>query len=70
MEAASGAGGAFAVLCALRYLQRTGQGQFLDFAQAENMLPHLQEYFMDAAMNGRDLPPRGNHHPAMAPHNC
>lgn len=70
MDAASGAGAAFAVLCALRHRRRTGQGQFIDFAQAENMLPHIGEYFMDAAMNRRDISPMGNHHPAMAPHNC
>jgi crotonobetainyl-CoA:carnitine CoA-transferase CaiB-like acyl-CoA transferase len=70
MDAASGAGGALAVLCALHYRERTGKGQLIDFAQAENMLPHIGEYFMDAAMNGRDLPPMGNHHPRMAPHNC
>jgi crotonobetainyl-CoA:carnitine CoA-transferase CaiB-like acyl-CoA transferase len=70
MDAASGAGAAFAVLCALHYRERTGQGQFIDFAQAENMLPHLGEAFMDAAMNRRDLPRMGNRHPAMAPHNC
>jgi crotonobetainyl-CoA:carnitine CoA-transferase CaiB-like acyl-CoA transferase len=70
MDAASGPGGAFAVLCALHYRQRTGQGQFIDFSQAENMLPHLGEYFMEAAMHGRDAVPMGNRHPAMAPHNC
>lgn len=70
MDAASGAGAAFAVLCALHYRQRTGQGQFIDFAQAENMLPHIGECFMDAAMNQRDVSSMGNHHPAMAPHNC
>jgi crotonobetainyl-CoA:carnitine CoA-transferase CaiB-like acyl-CoA transferase len=70
MDAASGPGGAFAVLCALHYRQRTGKGQYIDFSQAENMLPHLGEYFMDAAMNGRDPVPMGNRHPAMAPHNC
>ena len=70
MDAASGPGGAFAVLCALHYRQRTGEGQYIDFSQAENMLPHLGEYFMDAAMNGRDPAPMGNRHPAMAPHNC
>jgi crotonobetainyl-CoA:carnitine CoA-transferase CaiB-like acyl-CoA transferase len=70
MDGASGAGGAFAVLCALHYRKRTGTGQLIDFSQAENMLPHLGEYFMDAAMNGRDLPPMSNRHPRMAPHNC
>jgi crotonobetainyl-CoA:carnitine CoA-transferase CaiB-like acyl-CoA transferase len=70
MDAASGPGGAFAVLCALHYRQRTGKGQYIDFSQAENMLPHLGEYFMESAMTGRDPVPMGNHHPAMAPHNC
>jgi crotonobetainyl-CoA:carnitine CoA-transferase CaiB-like acyl-CoA transferase len=70
MDAASGPGGAFAVLCALHYRQRTGKGQYIDFSQAENMLPHLGEYFMESAMTGRDPVPMGNHHPTMAPHNC
>jgi crotonobetainyl-CoA:carnitine CoA-transferase CaiB-like acyl-CoA transferase len=70
MDAASGPGSAFAVLCALHYRQRTGKGQYIDFSQAENMLPHLGEYFMASAMTGRDAAPMGNRHPAMAPHNC
>jgi crotonobetainyl-CoA:carnitine CoA-transferase CaiB-like acyl-CoA transferase len=70
MDAASGPGAAFAVLCALHHRERTGEGQFVDFAQAENMMPHIGEFFIDAAMNGRDTEPIGNHHPAMAPHNC
>jgi crotonobetainyl-CoA:carnitine CoA-transferase CaiB-like acyl-CoA transferase len=70
MDGVSGAGGAFAVLCALHYRRRTGQGQCIDFSQAENMMPHLGEYFMEAAMHGRDVPPMGNRHAAMAPHNC
>jgi crotonobetainyl-CoA:carnitine CoA-transferase CaiB-like acyl-CoA transferase len=70
MDTASGPGGAFAVLCALHYRRRTGKGQFIDFAQAENMLPHLGEYFMEAAMHGRDSMPIGNRHPTMAPHGC
>jgi crotonobetainyl-CoA:carnitine CoA-transferase CaiB-like acyl-CoA transferase len=70
MDAASGPGGAFAVLCALHYRQRTGKGQYIDFSQAENMLPHLGEYFMESAMTGRNPAPMGNRHPAMAPHNC
>jgi crotonobetainyl-CoA:carnitine CoA-transferase CaiB-like acyl-CoA transferase len=70
MDTASGATAAFAVLCALHYRRRTGKGQFIDFAQAENMMAHIGEYFMDAAMNARDMPPMGNRHPAMVPHNC
>jgi crotonobetainyl-CoA:carnitine CoA-transferase CaiB-like acyl-CoA transferase len=70
MDAASGAGAAFAVLAALHHRERTGQGQFIDFSHAENMMPHIGGFYMDAAMNGRDATPIGNHHPAMAPHNC
>lgn len=70
MDAASGSGAAFAVLCALHHRERTGQGQHIDFAQAENMLPHIGEFLLEAAMHGRDARPMGNHHPAMAPHNC
>ncbi|PON14074.1 hypothetical protein C2W62_30990 [Candidatus Entotheonella serta] len=70
MDGVSGTGGPFAVLCALHHRRRTGQGQLIDFSLAENMMPHLGEYFMDAAMNGRDLPPMGSRHPLMASHNC
>jgi crotonobetainyl-CoA:carnitine CoA-transferase CaiB-like acyl-CoA transferase len=69
MDAASGPGAALALLAALHYRERTGQGQFIEFAQSENMLPHLGEFFLDAQMNQRDAGPLGNHHPRMAPHN-
>jgi crotonobetainyl-CoA:carnitine CoA-transferase CaiB-like acyl-CoA transferase len=69
MDTASGPGAAFALLMALHYRDRTGEGQFIEFAQAENMLPHLAEYLLDAQMNQREPRPMGNHHPAMAPHN-
>ena len=66
MDAASGPGAAFVLLAALHYRERTGQGQFVEFAQSENMLPHLGEFFLDAHMNQRDARPLGNHHPRMA----
>jgi crotonobetainyl-CoA:carnitine CoA-transferase CaiB-like acyl-CoA transferase len=69
MDAASGPGSAFALLMALHYRDRTGEGQFVEFPQAENMLPHLGEFFLDAQMNRRRYGPLGNHHPRMAPHN-
>ena len=69
MDTASGPGVAFAILAALHYRDRTGQGQFIEFAQAENMLPHLGEFFLDAQMNQRDGCPLGNGHPRLAPHN-
>lgn len=69
MDTASGPGVAFAVLTALHYRDRTGQGQFIEFAQAENMLPHLGEFFLEAQMHQRPGPSLGNAHPRMAPHN-
>ena len=69
MDTASGPGAAFALLTALHYRDRTGEGQFIEFAQSENMLPHLAEYFLDAQMTQRQHRPLGNHHPRMAPHN-
>jgi crotonobetainyl-CoA:carnitine CoA-transferase CaiB-like acyl-CoA transferase len=69
MDTASGPGAAFAILIALHHRDRTGEGQFIEFAQAENMLPHLAEYLLDAQMNQRQHRPLGNHHPRMAPHN-
>ncbi len=69
MDTASGPGSAFALLSALHYRDRTGEGQFIEFAQAENMLPHLAEYFLDTQMNQRPHGPHDNHHSHMAPHN-
>ncbi len=69
MDTASGPGAAFALLTALHYRDRSGEGQFIEFAQAENMLPYLGAYFLEAQMNQREYGPMGNHHPRMAPHN-
>ncbi|MCX6024157.1 MAG: CoA transferase [Chloroflexi bacterium] len=60
----------FAALSALRHRQRTGKGQFIDFGQCEAFMPHLGEYFMDYAMNGRVAGRIGNRHPQWAPHGC
>jgi crotonobetainyl-CoA:carnitine CoA-transferase CaiB-like acyl-CoA transferase len=70
MDAASGAGAAFAILAALLYRQRTGKGQFIDFAQAENLMQQIGESLMDYTMNGRVQTSLGNRHPFMAPHGC
>jgi benzylsuccinate CoA-transferase BbsF subunit len=59
---------AFAVLAALRHRRRTGQGQFIDFAQTEPMLSLLGPTFLDYTVNGRLQQRRGNDHPWAAPH--
>jgi benzylsuccinate CoA-transferase BbsF subunit len=59
---------AFALLAALRHRRRTGQGQFIDFAQTEPMLSLLGPTFLDLTVNGRLQQRRGNDHPWAAPH--
>ena len=61
-DAAGGAQGAFAMLAALRYRRRTGKGQLIELAQAENMIAYTGRFFMDYAMNGRDWRTLGNRH--------
>lgn len=66
-DAAGGSVGAFAVLAALRYRNRTGKGQYIDMAQAENVGHFLSAAMMDYAMNARVQGTLGNRHPAWAP---
>lgn len=61
-DAAGGAQGAFAMLAALHFRKRTGNGQLIELAQAENMMPYVGRYFMDYSMNGRDSSTLGNRH--------
>jgi crotonobetainyl-CoA:carnitine CoA-transferase CaiB-like acyl-CoA transferase len=70
MNAVSGAGAAFAIMAALHYRPRTGKGQFIDFAQAKNLMQSIGESLMDYTMNGRVQSSLGNRHPFMAPHGC
>ena len=59
---------AFALLAALRHRRRTGQGQYIDFAQTEPMLALMGPTFLDLTVNGRLQDRRGNDHPWAAPH--
>ena len=61
-DAAGGAQGAFAMLAALHYRKRTGKGQLIELAQAENMIAYTGRFFMDYAMNGRESGTLGNRH--------
>ncbi|MDD5189841.1 MAG: CoA transferase [Dehalococcoidales bacterium] len=60
----------FAALVALHYRKKTGNGQFIDISQAENLLPHMGESILEYTMNGRLPPIMGNRDHAMAPHGC
>ena len=63
-DAVGGTQAAFAVMAALHYRRRTGKGQLIELAQAENAMPILGQYYMDYAMNGREHTSMGNRHPS------
>jgi len=62
--------GAFAVLTALCYRDRTGKGQHIDHSQQEAVMQMAGPAFMDYELNGRTAGPLGNRHPLAvnAPH--
>jgi benzylsuccinate CoA-transferase BbsF subunit len=60
---------AYAVMSALHYRRRTGQGQYIDLAMAEVVMSMLPEGFADYNMNERDRGRRGNVDDIMVPHN-
>ena len=62
-DAASGAGGAFAILSALNYRRRTGKGQLVELAQVEHFLSYLGQAIMDFTMNQHLQTSLGNRHP-------
>ncbi len=66
-DAAGGIHGAFAIMMALRQRRRTGEGQMIELAQAENFLPYIGEYILQYTVNGVNPEPRGNEMPPHAP---
>jgi benzylsuccinate CoA-transferase BbsF subunit len=62
--------GAFAILAALNYRDRTGIGQHVDYSQQEAIMQMVGPAYMDYVLNGRVAGPIGNRHPlaAAAPH--
>lgn len=63
MDEAAPAGLAFAVLAALVDRERTGKGGLVEFAQAENVMQDVGEFFLDLQFNHRNPPIRGNSDP-------
>jgi crotonobetainyl-CoA:carnitine CoA-transferase CaiB-like acyl-CoA transferase len=59
---------AAAILAALDYRRRTGQGQYIDQSQAESTLHFLAPAILDYTVNDRVQERVGNRDPAMAPH--
>jgi crotonobetainyl-CoA:carnitine CoA-transferase CaiB-like acyl-CoA transferase len=56
------------LLAALDHRARTGQGQFIDFSQAEACLHLLGPALLDYELRGRELGRDGNRHPEQCPH--
>ena len=59
---------AFAVLAALRHRNRTGAGQFIDFAQTEPMIALLGPAILEFTANGTVATRKGNERLPMVPH--
>jgi benzylsuccinate CoA-transferase BbsF subunit len=60
--------GALAMLVALIYRNRTGEGQYIDISEWEATTSLLGEPLMEYLMNGRIPGPRGNRDAIMSPH--
>lgn len=61
--------GIFYVLAALRHRNQTGEGQYIDLAQAESTTCLMGEAIMEYFMTGRERGMKGNRNRQMAPHN-
>lgn len=59
---------AFAILAALRYRRRTGEGQYIDLSQTETMVSLLGPAVLDYTVNGRVQGPQANRSDSAAPH--
>ncbi len=58
------------ILAALDYRDRTGEGVYIDQAQAESSLHFMSAALLDYTINGRVPELVGNADPDMAPHGC
>ena len=60
----------FSIAAALRYRNRTGQGQWVDIGMYQAGVMFASEYILDGVVNGRDGGRIGNRHPYRAPQGC
>ncbi len=57
-----------AILAALEHRDRTGEGQYIDFSQAEAAIHNLAPAVLDYSVNGREFERLGTSDPQYAPH--
>ncbi|MCC8962438.1 CoA transferase [Bradyrhizobium sp. Pear76] len=69
-DAVGGLNGCAAVLVALIHARSTGQGQFIDLAQIECMMPFAAPWITVHSITGTPLRRYGNRHPQFVPHGC
>ena len=69
-DAVGGLNGAVAVLTALIHARLTGQGQFIDLAQIECMMPFAAPWIVAHSIDGKPPTKHGNRHPDFVPHGC
>ncbi|QQN67168.1 CoA transferase [Bradyrhizobium diazoefficiens] len=65
-----GLNGCAAVLIALLHARSSGQGQFIDLAQIECMMPFAAPWITLGAIDGTPPIKYGNRHPQFVPHGC
>ncbi|WP_441258771.1 CoA transferase [Bradyrhizobium sp. 521_C7_N1_3] len=69
-DAVGGLNGCAAVLVALIHARKTGQGQFIDLAQIECMMPFAAPWITVYSTGGAPPTRYGNRHPHFVPHGC
>jgi crotonobetainyl-CoA:carnitine CoA-transferase CaiB-like acyl-CoA transferase len=62
--------GALAILAALHFRARTGQGQYIDISQAETAAAMIGPAYLEYLITGREPQPQGNFSATAAPHGC
>jgi crotonobetainyl-CoA:carnitine CoA-transferase CaiB-like acyl-CoA transferase len=58
---------AVSIMSALNYRERTGEGQFIDYMQVENVIRWLDWTWLYTSMTGKDRPRAGNRDLAICP---
>lgn len=69
-DAVGGLNGCAAVLVALTHARNTGQGQFIDLAQVDCMMPFAAPWITVHSIEGMPPTRYGNRHPQFVPHGC